>query len=964
MPFDRGSFGSWGIELSRDDFACALAALGVIGLRGLPRADPEEWVPLLERKIEGFDPVRWFFTDPGIRLNGVSARALADAWKEAGAHRGARLEVRDVSSPEPFWFLTELARPAVGAASVYVRADYPSVEVGWEWPLRIGFLDDAPSRRLRESVETMWTDHPWAGRLTQLLSAEQPCDLLLLPYTLEDALAAVLGARVPLRADCTVVLGESRLSPERRWGMVGALRAAVHTSGVALVPGTRAGGASWLLELVREVSHAQPLDVALFEAQRGFHARREYERREEDSPGASREMPFLAASRALVEFTRISDRVARMAERMESPELRDHTVRVEDGSRIAGVGLNGEVRLGDVGRILREGTVEIGFFRESGMASVAAEAAEMMAGAAPAAPPPPDDPRASIPETRRTEPGSADRYIQAQVFADDGRERRERAFQPGAAHTVNVRVGVPDETWIAPPASARFPDEELPRDAEEHLLTVIMTAPGLLDAPLTRTLRLPRSGSSAPVSFAFFVPQTAERVDARILVMHANRVLQTARLRGPVGASGGEDAITVEVEARVRSDLSTLAGRSRFDAALILNHDPAGEPGITKAYEGHAEFAVSKDLGALIDWFDQRLTKVAEERTDFEGGLDSEPQVRLLRELARKGAQLYRHVVRDSIGDGPLARGDRIQVISLLAEARLPVELLYDRESPAEDAVLCPNAVAGLRAGSCASCAQPDDDTVICPFGFWGISKVLERHAHTPEYNQRYTRDFVLMNTEPGPGRGELDVLRAGVCGWTQRVPRCVTPRELDEIAGALADATGAAPVPADSWDALQQAVAARHPSLILLLVHTAVEDGDIEQKAELGVGSWRAVSDIKRRYVRADPADPPPMVVMLGCESGAPTVDFLGFASQLRDAGAGIVVTANSTIHSLHAVPVAAAMLRALRDVPPATATRTLGEVMRTVRREMLAEGNPMVLCLSVFGDADWKLAVHAGEN
>ena len=85
--------------------------------------------------------------------------------------------------------------------------------------------------------------------------------------------------------------------------------------------------------------------------------------------------------------------------------------------------------------------------------------------------------------------------------------------------------------------------------------------------------------------------------------------------------------------------------------------------------------------------------------------------------------------------------------------------------------------------------------------------------------------------------------------------------------------------------------------------------------------------------------------------------------ALALRDAGAGIVVTANSTIHSLHAVPVASAMLRALRQVPPA-ATRTLGEVMRAVRREMLAEGNPMVLCLSVFGDADWKLAIHAEGN
>ena len=32
-------------------------------------------------------------------------------------------------------------------------------------------------------------------------------------------------------------------------------------------------------------------------------------------------------------------------------------------------------------------------------------------------------------------------------------------------------------------------------------------------------------------------------------------------------------------------------------------------------------------------------------------------------------------------------------------------------------------------------------------------------------------------------------------------------------------------------------------------------------------------------------------------------------------------------------------------------------GEVMLSIRRKALAEGNPMVLCLSAYGDADWRL-------
>src|SRR5207237_3187324 len=139
------------------------------------------------------------------------------------------------------------------------------------------------------------------------------------------------------------------------------------------VQGTRAGAVSGLRDLVRELSHAGPLDMALFAAHQRFRWRRASESGEADPAGGAGEMPFLAASRALVQFPRLSDRLARMAEWMESSELRDHTILVDGGSQVARVGLQGEVKLGDLGRRFREHTAYIGFFREADMATVFAE---------------------------------------------------------------------------------------------------------------------------------------------------------------------------------------------------------------------------------------------------------------------------------------------------------------------------------------------------------------------------------------------------------------------------------------------------------------------------------------------------------------------------------------------------------------------------------------------------------------
>jgi hypothetical protein len=643
-----------------------------------------------------------------------------------------------------------------------------------------------------------------------------------------------------------------------------------------------------------------------------------------------------------------------MAPRMVEPEAAPSAGAVTSGAARS---------MGDIGRDLeqmadvaeRDPGFE-GFMRESGMASAAAELARAADDAGEHAPP-------DIPEPR---------FIQAQVYESGDPAinappiQRTRAWRAGTAHEIAVRIGAPGIGWIAAPPDAPFPIDRLPPDQDEHELTVVITAPGLLEEPQVATITLPRHGDSTECRFHLFVPDGRDEVRVRLIVMHRNRVLQTAILRGPVSPTGDDlhaESIVVEAEAVVRADLGDLGRRQPFDAALVLNHSAAGEAGVTAAADGEARsFNVSPDLAKEIAWFDARLTEVATDRALFEGGLESKATEELLRSFARHGELLYKHIVRSGIGEGGLARGPRIQVVSAVAGARLPVEFIYDRRAPKGDAKLCPDAAASLRAGSCRDgcpgLVNPRDH--VCPLGFWGLSRILERHSEERRITRPELAELVdvkphAFRVEPVEGRDTLPVLRSGLVAGSQRVERSV-PGGLEAICARIADGQpGLEPV--RTWDAWTSRIEGDGPSLLVLIVHTDLDDDDLEQM-EIGTESWLSVVDLENEHIARDEMSPP-IVLLLGCETGAPNVSFAGFVSRCLEYGAAVVVGTGAKIHSVHAVPVAQGFVDALRAAVAGGAV-TFGEVMRDVRRNLLADGLPMVLTLTAHGDADWRLVPH----
>jgi hypothetical protein len=443
-----------------------------------------------------------------------------------------------------------------------------------------------------------------------------------MPHSPEEALQKSLAQEIPASVGCILTTQPIRRQPMLRHQIFETLRSTTRASATGSVPLAATNPASWLLEFVRELSHSAPLDVALFEANRGFLNQNFSNATFDKLDELMREnTPYLIASRDFVQHSRLSERVAEIGYRLTGSDLRDRPVAIESESATARMAGQGFFTLGQVGDWMSTVSRDVAYLRESDMATVAAEMSQQLSSAT--------DPTQTRSDGLETAAESReDRFIQARVSDIDGETTNLLpAFKRDTVHRVTIRIGVPDGSWLGIEEHSRFPEDELP-DKENNELAVILTAPDILKEPLTTSIVLRRTGNSTAADFYLYVPETATQVNARIVVMHRNRVLQTALLTGPVGE--GKEVIRLVPEAFIRQNLGSLRERSRFDAALILNHGTEGIPGVTKLSPGRATYFPSPDLDTLIGYFDVRIGKVALDREKYEGPLDSEANSGLL----------------------------------------------------------------------------------------------------------------------------------------------------------------------------------------------------------------------------------------------------------------------------------------------------------------------------------------------
>jgi hypothetical protein len=922
-PFDE-----WRGDLSEDELAQAVAAAGVVAFvawpphprflaAGFKRAVDEgavvHWRPWHETAR---DPLGSARSDPRVAGAARSPSAFAAGWRDAivAGLPGPRLfaRTRDLAIAEL------LCRDSVGARSVTIElsAYLPGQATPRpppRWPLRVGVLaEDAELGATLGSIGVGPIDKggPIVG--VEVLGPDRRrCDLLVVSGGPRAAAASVL-AHPPVRADIVVVLGalddDLRRIPSLASALVDATDARAVVAARAGEAGAQvASSADWFARFVDVLAHDQTIDVAAFSASR--------------EPGCP--PPFVFAELGYLEATRVSARVLEVGHKLRSAPLAGVLSPVTRG---AFTGTPRVLTMGELGEWLRSPAAGV-WSRGDSISEVETAAREASAWAARSAPL---------------------RYVQARALRRDGDAfERVTAWRAAEAHRIDVRIGLPDAQFLSLAEAFREPEAA----DEPHRLSVVLTPPAELGEPQRAEILLPPVGPSSTASFHVRTPEGGV-LELRISVLHRNRVLQTGILRGPLDGSA-EIAFTVDAAPRRR--LQVLSSRSHFDAALVVNHTGDGQAGVTGAAGENVgrirldESSIRELTSTLNAMVSQIADKPAAYRTLTDPGSEE-----LLRALARKGATFFRVLTRHNKVGQQIADAARIQVVTASYDGFLPIEFAYRYPMPAQDASLCEHAAAGLEAGRCpAPCAEGGTTARVCPLGFWSTSKVIERHAHSVDDITSAT-PYELRACERLDDRTPLRVPRAAVLAASERAGKG-DPEALPNLRTGLSTTFAVAPAEADGWAAWTRHVKeVPSPKILVLLPHHT--SGRLASEIlEIGAADALASDDVVEDHV--GPAGGHPIVLLLGCETSLARVAFDSFAAHFKDSGAAIVIATIATVLGRDAAPVAAALARELATARPGEA---FGDRMLRARRQLLREGRLMVLSLTAYGDADWK--VEAG--
>jgi hypothetical protein len=543
-----------------------------------------------------------------------------------------------------------------------------------------------------------------------------------------------------------------------------------------------------------------------------------------------------------------------------------------------------------------------------------------------------DHDRGAEPPSEPAAPDAPDaRRLQAQVTDPATKKVLDDRFVPGP-NKLRVRIAAAVAEGAAV-ADAAFESPTPGRDAD---LTVEFIAG---DHHSTQKLKLPAAGDTKwtrPVAFA--VPADATDFQLVVQVWFSGRVVQSATLSGPVLAADATPTPAPAEKLRLRVDASTppaaVHQMTPAGASFTIVPGLSGEPQLLRLAERRR-----------VD--PARLTKVIEEiglalLAAFRAPPPSLAEAAgVLTRLAVHGRLLNAQLEADEYDAAPWVH------VSTFGAADLPVELVYTHPmpDPVTGVPVCPTALAG--ATECTTdCPDRERSDCVCPFGFWGTSKVVERRVHTDD------RTATLAGAQR-----TLPVLAVGAAGVSKVADQgdaTATTRILAAVRSAVA---AGAFHPLTTWDDLKPV--AQLPARVLVLITHTIEDpsGDsLGTKLQLGTSDL-ALLQIGRPYVNQTTLDPGPVVLAIGCETAAIAASFADYVGLLFDAGAELVVSAISKVPGKQVADFVERFFTVLPAYLAAPGVHRFGEVLTAIRQRAVASGDVLGLAITAAGDGDVNL-------
>ena len=886
--------------------ADALAAAGVLAGAGLDDVGRLADVVGRETRVayDLVSPLLRWSTPPETLLEPDSFPALAEAWRSsvdlARIRRGTptvRLWVHHWQPAATVRALAAATPPQDGAlvlSAAKANRESSRALPRWTWPLLVG-IDTTTV-----GIGALLTRQPvWLTDLVRFVDLDDPterCSLALVPGGWTGSWLDDYGRP---RAAAALVMGPDPGGPAADEMLddagLGALGAVAFTQDTA---------PQQLVEVVRQLSHDLSFDEAVTLAVRGADVER---------PAIYGEAPFLDRTRV-------------------RRQVRDHELEIPH--RLPWRPEELLVGLEPVARTSAWIDSLYSFDHEIDGATDAARYLGVQ----------------DTPENRRHEP----RFLHGEAQLRRGSPTaRDRGFDLSVWIGVSLSPGFDDQIFI----------DEL--DFEWELdtvdLDIVLIPMTGRRAVRTRRTTLPRVGESTRATFAVRASR-ATPFRGRLVVLRDFRFVQTALVT--VSAEG---EVVLEPEAVVRSLTTDLQDLVPATAAIVHNHTGTGQALITPI-TGQGSWSVIPDK--VYDhkvWFRQTLERIANDPAAFVDA-SSAAFAETVIALALEGAELNRLLFAGEKGAittadaaTELAAADHLSVLSVIADDVLPLELVYDRElslPPRGTARLCPQAQTAAASKTCCGIAANQDRRTVCPFGFWGVRKVIERHVNR-EDNAALAAQGAGVTIGVSPTLTDSVAVLRNVLGAASSRADLNPEEDWKRARDQLTTLYGTNVRFADDWTAWMNALHDDAADVLLLLPHVGIEaNGD----PYLEIGNDPSVTwttDVG--YVLfADPWAPhpqhrAPIVLLLGCATaGGPQLQ--KFPGKFLDRGARLVIGTLAVVRGRFVAPLGAELTEQLLDQSNGHGVR-VGELLRDLRRRAFERGDPTAMTLVAFGDSSWVL-------
>lgn len=960
----------WGNLLNDRDFSNAFTALGILAAanRSVKASAtrvkaPDNNADILRMVYESMkgimeykqDPdkgpltVPWQFPKPDdviilgfyeINLKDLDPFSLAATWQMIAENILAimplpKLRLKVVNCPpgdaiRPWFRLLAESSPSLlfdqAGKSVCIDMKFAFPEIFMQWPARFGYL---PGNKAGECVKEARNHWPSSGNTVEAAIGRENdnCDIFAHDGTLANLLDDVRKLPVPMKCNLLILRGPAEDHLADFMQKIRELTTLTRSNGLVLCSESLNDYefSMSLNEIINQLSHNLHLDVCLSRAFiNPLH-----------SPSSD---PLIFLGDALAGF-RLEHQMDRMIKnvmkmsakaKFEVPPETLQRLNMDVKETVASPAMLKEV--------LTSRRNDIHYMAESAGATGLTEINKIIR-------------EAELPEDE--EAARRERFISARAY----REQEGKFIDEKRA----LRAGTPSKfiVWIGPREKGAaqhpgpFPVEKLPPQTEAWGLTVVLSDPNHLPEPVIRKIKLPQKGKSTECDF-IFTPARPVDFEGRITVLHRGRIIQTALLKIPVIGRNRRmprrDSLRIEDIIHVRANLGDLEKRPQFDLAFLTNHASDHRPYLTAVAENNAWLINLEECESITKEINATLSKVALSTADYKKGFESAKGKELLKSLVISGCELYASIIEEQLdrqaGMAEILKKDYLQIVSTKNDVVIPFEFIYDFEVPDDEAELCPDWKQALQNGRCAgTCTKQGRDT-ICPLGFWGLRKVIERHDVTPELAKDNKEHF--LQAEATSNRAELPVNGPVLFAASERVEK----PDKKSVENTFEKAFGVPPLLPGDWKSWESLVVQNKPHLIIALTHT----NGTGSRATLEIGSKTIKSiQVRPSHVRPDDTAGYPLVALLGCDTTGSAVDYSSYIRQFRRKGAAIVIGTVATVFGGHAAKVAGMLIEGftLKDQP----AERLGEILRDVKRKAVADGLVMAMCVVAFGDADWKL-------